>query len=169
PISNVVDATNLIMLETGHPIHAFDLAQLRGRAVVVRGATPGERMPTLDGVERSFTADDLLICDAEGPVAVAGVMGGEHSGVNEGSAELLIECAYFDPRSVRRTSRRLGLHTDASHRFERGVDPAAVPWVRDRAASLIASLCGGAQVAGPIDEEARQIHPPVITLRPARV
>ncbi|MBC7171464.1 MAG: phenylalanine--tRNA ligase subunit beta, partial [Polyangiaceae bacterium] len=112
PISNLVDATNLVMLEQGHPIHGFDLAKVRGRSIVVRTAREAETMPTLDGVERRFLAEDLLICDAEGPVAVAGVMGGAGSELGADTRDVLIECAYFDPRSVRRTARRLGLHTD---------------------------------------------------------
>lgn len=169
PISNLVDATNLIMLEQGHPIHGFDLARVRGRSIVVRSAREGEVMPTLDGVERRFTADDLLICDAEGPVAVAGVMGGAESGVGAETKDVLIECAYFEPRSVRRTSRRLGLHTDASHRFERGVDPNGVPRVLARAAALIASLGGGKVERAAIDRVARPIGPKAIHLRPAKM
>jgi phenylalanyl-tRNA synthetase beta chain len=145
-INNVVDATNLVMLEWGHPIHGFDLARVRGRRIDVRAARDGETMATLDGVERKLTHDDLLICAGDGPVAVAGVMGGQNSEIAESTRDVLIECAYFDPRSVRRTSRRLGLHTDASHRFERGVDPPAVPLVLARAASLLAELAGGTVV-----------------------
>ncbi|MFA9411128.1 MAG: phenylalanine--tRNA ligase subunit beta, partial [Deltaproteobacteria bacterium] len=150
-LSNVVDATNLILLEWGHPIHGFDLARLGGSKVVVRLASEGEKMATLDGVERTFTADDLLICDGNGPVAVAGVMGGLDTEIREETEDVLIECAYFDPRSIRRTSRRLGLLTDSSHRFERGVDPEAIPRVLASAASLIADLGGGAAASTAID------------------
>ncbi len=167
-IHNVVDATNLVMLEHGHPTHAFDLAKVRGSRIVVRRAHGGEQMKTLDGVLRTFTDDDLLICDAEGPVAVAGVMGGEDSEIGAGTEDVLLECAYFDPRSVRRTSRRLGLHTDASHRFERGVDPNGVPQVMARAATLIAELSGGALAPRSIDEHPRPIRPAVVPLRRAR-
>lgn len=167
-LSNVVDATNLILLEWGHPIHGFDLNRLRGSRVVVRLATEGETMPTLDGVERTFTADDLLICDGEGPVAVAGVMGGAHSEIRDDTKDILIECAYFDPRSIRRTSRRLGLHTDSSHRFERGVDPEAVPRVLASAASLIAELGVGAAATTAIDRVAIARSPKSISFRPAR-
>jgi phenylalanyl-tRNA synthetase beta chain len=167
-LSNVVDATNLILLEWGHPIHGFDLHQLRGSKVVVRLAHEGEKMATLDEVERTFTADDLLICDGEGPVAVAGVMGGLESEIRDETRDVLIECAYFDPRSVRRTSRRLGLHTDSSHRFERGVDPEAIPSVLASAASLIAELGGGAAATTAIDRIAKSYEPRVIRLRAAR-
>ena len=167
-LSNVVDATNLILLEWGHPIHGFDLHRLRGSRVVVRLATEGERMATLDEVERTFTGDDLLICDGEGPVAVAGVMGGLESEIRDETQDVLIECAYFDPRSIRRTSRRLGLHTDSSHRFERGVDPEAIPRVLASAASLIAELGGGAVATTAIDRIARPHDPRSIRLRPAR-
>jgi len=167
-VSNVVDATNLILLEWGHPIHGFDLARLRGSKVVVRLARDGETMATLDDVERRFTSDDLLICDGEGPVAVAGVMGGAESEIREETTTVLIECAYFDPRSVRRTSRRLGLHTDSSHRFERGVDPEAIPRVLASAASLIAELSGGAAASTAIDRIAVPHTPLRIGFRPAR-
>jgi len=167
-LSNVVDATNLILLEWGHPIHGFDLARLRGSKVVVRLATEGEKMVTLDGVERVFTADDLLICDGQGPVAVAGVMGGLDSEIRDETRDVLIECAYFDPPSIRRTSRRLGLHTDSSHRFERGVDPKAIPRVLASAASLIADLGGGAAATTAIDRVATVQQAKAIRFRPAR-
>ncbi len=167
-LSNVVDATNLILLEWGHPIHGFDLHRLRGAKVVVRLAKDGETMATLDGIEREFTADDLLICDGRGPVAVAGVMGGSDSEIRDDTKDILIECAYFDPRSIRRTSRRLGLQTDSSHRFERGVDPEAVPRVLASAASLIAELGGGASATTAIDRVAIAHSPKSIAFRPAR-
>ena len=167
-LSNVVDATNLILLEWGHPIHGFDLARLGGSKVVVRCASDGEQMATLDGVERTFTTDDLLICDGDGPVAVAGVMGGLDTEIRDETQDVLIECAYFDPRSIRRTSRRLGLQTDSSHRFERGVDPEAVPRVLASAASLIAELGGGAVATTAIDRVATVYEPKTIRLRPAR-
>ncbi len=167
-LSNAVDATNLILLEWGHPIHGFDLDRLRGSKVVVRLAKDGESMATLDGIERAFTADDLLICDGEGPVAVAGVMGGAESEIRDDTENILIECAYFDPRSIRRTSRRLGLQTDSSHRFERGVDPQAVPRVLASAASLIAELGAGASATTAIDRVAVAHSPKSISFRPTR-
>jgi phenylalanyl-tRNA synthetase beta chain len=167
-LSNIVDATNLILLEWGHPIHGFDLARLRGSKVVVRLATEGEKMATLDGVERLLTSDDLLICDGEGPVAIAGVMGGLDSEIRDDTKDVLIECAYFDPPSIRRTSRRLGLHTDSSHRFERGVDPEAIPQVLASAASLIADLGGGAAATTAIDRVAIAHEPQSIHFRSNR-
>ncbi len=168
-ISALVDATNLVMLETGHPIHGFDLERLRGGRIEVRLAHAGETMRTLDGVERRFTSDDLLICDGEGPVAIAGVMGGLESEMSAKTRHVAIECAYFDPRSVRRTSRRLGLHTDASHRFERGVDPNDVPWVLARAAALMAEVGGGVAVREALDVYPVPIGPATITMRRARM
>ena len=123
-------------------------------------------MATLDGVERTFTTDDLLICDGDGPVAVAGVMGGLDTEIRDETQDVLIECAYFDPRSIRRTSRRLGLHTDSSHRFERGVDPEAVPRVLASAASLIAELGGGAAATTAIDRVATPYEPKTIRFVP---
>ena len=147
PISNVVDVTNLVMLEFGHPMHAFDLDRVRGAAIVVRRARAGERMTTLDGVERTLSDDDLVICDGEGPVALAGVMGGGESEIAATTQRVLLECAYFDPRGVRRAARRHGLHTEASHRFERGVDWGDTRVALARAASLIAHLAGATAVA----------------------
>jgi phenylalanyl-tRNA synthetase beta chain len=146
PISNLVDVTNLVMLETGHPMHAFDLDRVHGRKIVVRRAREGEKLVTLDGVERTLVADDLVICDGEGPVALAGVMGGGNSEINEGTTRVLLECAYFDPRGVRRASRRHGLHTESSHRFERGVDWGDTAAAIARAASLVAKLSGAEMV-----------------------
>jgi phenylalanyl-tRNA synthetase beta chain len=168
-ISNVVDATNLILLLWGHPIHAFDADRVRGQRIDVRLAKPGERMSTLDGIERALQPDDLLICDGEGPVALAGVMGGAGSQIESSTKRVLIECAYFDPRSVRRTSKRLGLHTDSSHRFERGVDPSAVLAVLADSAARIALLSGGSLVGSPIDVNEKPIAAAPIALRVARI
>jgi len=150
PISNVVDVTNLVLFEFGHPIHAFDLDQVRGNAIIVRRARAGETLVTLDGVTRKLDPDDLLICDQGGPTGLAGVMGGQGSEIGDRTRRVLIECAYFAPRSVRRTSRRHGLHTEASHRFERGVDRGDTPDVLAHAASLITDLARGAAVSGAI-------------------
>ncbi|MDD9934099.1 MAG: phenylalanine--tRNA ligase subunit beta [Myxococcales bacterium] len=168
-ISNVVDLTNLILLGWGHPIHAFDYDKVRGSMIRVRLAADGEAMHTLDGEERKLTADDLLICDGDGPVALAGVMGGGNSEIGDDTERVLIECAYFDPRSVRRTSKRTGLHTDSSHRFERGVDPNAVRQVLANAASAIAGLGGGTVVADALDVNPKPIAPETIEVRMARV
>ncbi len=140
PISNVVDATNLVMLEFGHPMHAFDLDKVRGRAIVVRLARLGEKLRTLDGTSRALAEDDLLICDAEGPVALAGVMGGGDSEITKDTQRVLLECAYFEPRGVRRAARRHGLHTESSHRFERGVDWGDSRVALAQAVSLVAKL-----------------------------
>jgi phenylalanyl-tRNA synthetase beta chain len=136
--------TNLVMLEYGHPIHAFDRARVRDGRIVVRCATDGESFETLDGVRRTLSTDDLLICDGRGPVALAGVMGGQESGVSERTSDVVIECAYFDPRTVRRSARRHGMHTESSHRFERGVDPSDVGDVLAAAAAKMIELGGGA-------------------------
>jgi phenylalanyl-tRNA synthetase beta chain len=125
-VNNVVDATNLAMLELGQPLHAFDLAKVRRGEVRVRSARPGERLATLDGQERALAPEDLVIADAEGALAVAGVMGGRESEVTGATTDLLLESAQFHPSRIRRTARRLGLHSDASYRFERGVDPEGV-------------------------------------------
>ena len=161
-INNVVDVTNLVLYELGHPIHAFDLARLGGPEIVVRLAADGERMHTLDGQERVLCADDLLICDGAGPVAIAGVMGGANTEIRSDTSAVLLEVAHFDPRSIRRTSRRLGLHTDSSHRFERGVDPGGVAHTVRRTAALLANVSNGAPSpiandACPRPARARQI------------
>ncbi len=142
-ISNVVDVTNIVMLEFGHPMHAFDWDRVRGNAIVVRRAKNGESMTTLDGVERKLVEDDLLICDGEGPTALAGVMGGASSEIQNDTKRVLFECAWFDPPGVRRSARRQGMHTESSHRFERGVDPGDVVQVLDRAVQLTLEWAGG--------------------------
>ncbi len=149
-ISNVVDATNLVLLEYSQPLHAFDLDRLPGGRVVVRRARAGEKMTTLDGVERALDPDDLLITDGARPIALAGVMGGADSEIGPETRRVLLECAYFTPRGIRRTSRRHGLHTEASHRFERGCDPEQVPEVLAHAAALLTRLAGAAAVRGSI-------------------
>ncbi|MDB4989380.1 MAG: Phenylalanyl-tRNA synthetase beta chain [Myxococcaceae bacterium] len=168
-INNVVDVTNLVLLEYGYPTHAFDLELVHGGRIEVRTARASETIKTLDGIERKLTEDDLLICDGDRPLAVAGVMGGEESGVSAGTKRVLVECAYFDPRSVRRTSRRLGLHTDASHRFERGVDPRAVPGVLARVVSLICDVAGGATSTQGYEIYPEAFVPKEIQLRAPRI
>jgi phenylalanyl-tRNA synthetase beta chain len=138
------------MLEIGQPLHPFDLALLKGPGIVVRRAEPGEQLVTLDGVERTFTDDDLLICDAERPVAVAGVMGGALAEVSEQTNDVLLESASFERGGVQRTRRRIGLSTEASMRFERGVDPEAAPIGADRASRLIVEWCGARTLRGII-------------------
>jgi phenylalanyl-tRNA synthetase beta chain len=151
PRSNVVDATNYVMLEVGQPLHAFDLHRLAGPGIVVRRASEGERLTTLDGAERSFTEDDLLIADRDRPVAVAGVIGGTDTEVTGATSDVLLESARFQPVSVFRTSRRLGLRTDASTRFDRGVDPEGVEAAADRAAAMIEAWSGGTALEGAVD------------------
>jgi phenylalanyl-tRNA synthetase beta chain len=151
PISAAVDATNYAMLEIGQPLHPFDLALLKGPGIVVRRATEGERLVTLDDVERTFTHDDLLICDIERPVAVAGVMGGELAEVSEGTGDVLLEAATFERGGIQRTRRRLDLSTEASMRFERGVDPEATSSGADRACRLMAEWCGARVLRGVVE------------------
>ncbi len=165
-IDALVDATNWVLLETGHPIHAFDLAKIRGGRVVVRLASEGERLKTLDGIDRKLTSDDLVIADLEGPIALAGVMGGAESGVSETTEHILLETAWFDPRSVRRTARRHGLHTEASHRFERGADPSALPMVARRAATILAQVSDAAPSPCIVDAHPRKISPVSIAVSP---
>jgi len=169
PISNVVDITNLLLLEFGQPLHAFDLDQVRGRKIIVRRATAGEPFATLDGVARQLDADDLVIADAEGPSALAGVMGGQVSEIRETTRQVLVESAYFVPRGVRRTARRYGLHTEASHRFERGVDYGQVAHVLERAKTLLSELASGAAVPGAIHARGAEPELPEIQLRSSRL
>jgi phenylalanyl-tRNA synthetase beta chain len=151
PINNLVDITNFVMLETGQPLHAFDYDRLAGHRIVVRTARPGEQFTTLDGKERQLTPEMLMICDGEKPVAVGGVMGGLNSEIEEGTRRVLLESAYFDPVSIRKTAKKLGLGTDASHRFERGVDPRGTLAAMDRAAALMVELGKGRLMDGHID------------------
>ena len=169
PINNVVDATNYVMLEMGNPMHAYDLDKLKGSSLIVRKADQNETMQTLDGLEHEFDAEMLLICDTDDPHDIAGIMGGMHSSVTAGTTGLLLECALFDPKSIRRTRGALGISTDASYRFERGVDPEGhLPAVR-RALDVILSTAGG-RVDGPILEVLpRPWEPSAIVLRPSRV
>lgn len=142
PINNIVDITNFVLMEMGQPLHAFDLDKLQG-GIVVRRATEGEKILALDGIEQSLLPEDLIIADSTRPVAIAGVMGGEETGVTEGSVNVLLEAAYFTPSGVRRTSRRLSIHSDSSYRFERGTDPQQVQGASDLAVKLILEIAGG--------------------------
>jgi phenylalanyl-tRNA synthetase beta chain len=150
-INVVVDVTNLVLLEYGQPIHAFDLATLGGGVVRVRRASDGERLRTLDDQDRELSANDLVIADAERPIALAGVMGGAETEVTERTQDILIESAHFQPSLIRRTARRLGLQTEASYRFERGVDPEGIRRAADRAARLLAELAGAEVSRDPIE------------------
>jgi phenylalanyl-tRNA synthetase beta chain len=155
PINAVVDATNYVLLELGQPLHAFDLDLVRGRRIIVRPAKAGEKLTTLDGEERELDEAMLMIADADGVVALAGIMGGADSEIHEGTSDVLLESAHFDALSVRRTARRLGMHTEASHRFERGTDPEMAVVACDRAAALIAEIAGGRVCKGRIDVNPR--------------
>lgn len=170
PINNVVDVTNYVMLEWGQPLHAFDCTTLRGLPVpriAVRPAAPGEAITTLDGVERRLAPSMLVIADAERPVAIAGVMGGRDTEVTEGTTEVLIESANFNQVSIRRTSRSLNLRSEASHRFERGIDPERTVPAVDRAAQLMAQLGGGEILVGVADCFPRPTPRRAITVAPA--
>jgi len=151
PINNVVDVTNYVMLELGQPLHAFDLDHLHGPTIRVRPAQPGETMATLDDVERTLDPDRLLICDAAGPVALAGVMGGRDSQVTAATTRILLEAASFDPASVRRTAKHYVLHSESSHRFERQVDRQRILDALHRAARLIRELAGGTVSRAAVD------------------
>ena len=168
-INNVADITNFVMHEVGQPLHAFDLAKLAERRIVVRRARAGEKLKTLDGVERELDAEMLVIADAERAVAVAGVMGGEETEISASTTDVLIESAYFAPQSVRRTSKALGLQTEASYRFERGVDYEGVRRAQDRCVALIGELAGGVATEDAVDAYPKRIEPPSVTLRPRRV
>ena len=151
PINNVVDITNFVLHEVGQPLHAFDASKITGGKVVVRRAAEGEKFVTLDGVERTLSAADLMIADAEKPMCLAGVFGGEDSGVTEATTDVFLESAYFNPVSIRKSSKRHGLKTDASFRYERGADPLIVEYAAKRAALLIQELAGG-QIVGKMQE-----------------
>src|SRR5438876_3970471 len=143
PINNVADITNYVLHELGQPLHAFDLAKLAEQRIVVRRAAAGEKIKTLDGIERRLDTNMLVIADAKRPVAVAGVMGGEDSEISTQTTDVLIESAYFNPDSVRRTARTLGMDTEASRRFERGADYDGVLRVQERCIELISEVAGG--------------------------
>lgn len=170
PINNIVDITNFVMLELGQPLHAFDFKKLRQGKIIVRCPHAHEKeLCTLDGSRRSLAPDMLMICDGEGPVAVAGVMGGLDSEVTAATTEILLESACFDPVSIRRTARRLNLPSEASYRFERGVDPNIAPVAMERAVGLMVELAGAEVCAGGIDEYPGRKKLRNIRLRPARV
>jgi phenylalanyl-tRNA synthetase beta chain len=164
-ISNVVDATNFVLLELGHPLHAFDLDKVAGREIVVRTARAGEKLVTLDGKERALSTEDLLIADRDRGSALAGVMGGGDSEISAGTTRVLLESAWFQPGGIRRTSRRHGLKTEASYRFERGADPGMVIPALDRCAALIAELAGGTVRPGVVDCHPREVRAAEVRLR----
>jgi len=169
PINNVADITNFVLHEMGQPLHAFDLAKLAERQIVVRRAARGETIKTLDGIDRKLTEEMLVIADAEKPVALAGVMGGEESEISAATTEVLIESAYFNPGSVRRTARQLGLQTEASHRFERNIDPEGVLAAQERCVALICEIAGGTATEDALDVYPTRFESRSVNLRPARV
>jgi phenylalanyl-tRNA synthetase beta chain len=168
-VNNVVDATNYVLLEMGHPLHAFDLDQLADQEIVVRKAGDGESIHTLDSKDRVLAESMLLICDREKPVAVAGVMGGLDSEIRDRTRHIVLESAYFDSVSIRRTSKQLGLQTDASKRFERGTDPNQILASLDRAAMVIQQVAGGEIQAGFIDILSKEFPDSIIPCRLSRI
>lgn len=169
PINTIVDVTNYVFMELGHPLHAFDFDTLKGHKIDVRSANEGEHFTTLDGKDRILKEEDLLICDGERPIAIAGVMGGQNTEVTDNTVNVLVESAHFLATSVRRSSKRLGLQTDASKRFERGCDPNNVIRALDRAAMLMHQLAGGKVSPGVIDVKESEFPEKVITCRFSRV
>ena len=169
PINNIVDVSNYVMYETGQPLHAFDLDNLTGKKIVVQSTSGETKFITLDSKERKLPPETLMICDAEKDVAVAGVMGGENSEVNNNTKNILIESAYFNPSSIRRTSKNIGLSTEASYRFERGVDPNNTAFSAARAAKIISELSGGKVAKGIIDVYPDKIEKLEVRIRFARV
>lgn len=168
-VNNVVDVTNYVMLESGQPLHGFDFDRLSTKRIVVRQAKEIRELVTLDGTERSLESEDLLICDGDRAIALAGVMGGRDSEVQEDTRSVLLESAHFDAIAVRRTAKRLGLRTEASHRFERGVDPEGTLFALDRAAFLLSEVAGGVPRKGALDAYPRRVRPAPILLRYERV
>jgi phenylalanyl-tRNA synthetase beta chain len=164
PINNIVDVTNFVLMELGQPLHAFDFDRLAGHRIVVRTAAAGEVFTTLDQKERQLSQDMLMICDAENPVAIGGVMGGHNSEIEPSTARVLIESAYFNPTSIRKTAKQLGLSTEASFRFERGIDPHGTVAALNRAARLMAEISGATIVDGLIDAHPNPVDVPVISL-----
>ncbi len=168
PISNIVDVTNYVLMECGQPLHAFDCAKIRDARIGIALASEGEKVTTLDGQERTLTANDLTIRDGQGAVALAGVMGGLESEITEASSTVFLESAVFRPASIRKTSRRLGLSSEASYRFERGVDQVGNTWAMNRAASMMAELSGASVRPGVCKAEPQPWQAPSMTFRLAR-
>jgi phenylalanyl-tRNA synthetase beta chain len=169
PINNVVDVTNYVLMETGHPLHAFDYDTLSGHKIVVKTAQEGEKFVTLDGKERTLTSETLMICDAERPIAVAGVMGGANTEISDATTNILIESAYFHPQNIRRTSKYLGLSTEASYRFERGADINITIVAANHAAQMIQELAGGELLNGVLDTYPKKQKPIIVKARVSRI
>lgn len=169
PRNNIVDITNFVMLETGQPLHAFDYDKIRGGKIIVRNAKDGDKFTTLDSKERTLNGNSLMVCDGEGYSGIAGIMGGEHSEITDSTKNVFLECAYFDPVSIRLNSKNLGLKTDASYRFERGVDMENVGYASDRAAMLMSELAGGEVSKGLLDVYPGKKERLKVSLRVAKV
>lgn len=168
PINNLVDITNYVMMETGQPLHAFDYERLEGRKVIVRRARAGEELVTLDGIRRKLAKGMLVIADSSGPVALAGVMGGAATEIGDVTDKVLLEAAYFEPRSIYHSAAQLDLRSESSSRFERGIDPNGTIYAANRAAKLMQELAGGKVLKGVIDIYPKPIRPRTISLRPSR-
>ncbi len=168
-INNVVDITNFVLWEMGHPLHAFDYRFIEGKKIIVRSAREGEKFTTLDGVERVLNPSDLLIADAKRGIALAGIMGGENSEIREDTQDVVIESAYFDPATIRKTSKRLALHTDSSYRFERGADIEILKKAADRAAQLMVEYAGGTLCSETIDVYVEKFEPVRVRLHLEKV
>lgn len=175
PINNIVDITNYILLETGNPLHAFDADKIKGNKIVVGYCSDGTKFTTLDGIERTLSSSDLMICNAEEPMCIAGVFGGQDSGVKaptnqvEGTKRIFLESAYFSPTSIRKTSKRHNLHTEASFRYERGCDPNMTDYALRRAANMICSIAGGKIVGDKVDIISAPIEKKSVTLNYDRI
>jgi phenylalanyl-tRNA synthetase beta chain len=169
PVNNLVDITNYVLVETGQPLHAFDLKILKGNKIIVRRAGKREEIETLDGVKRALTDEMLVIADAERPVAIAGIMGGADTEISASTIECLIESAYFKPSNICRTSYALDLRSEASSRFERGIDPESTLHAAERAAQMMQDIAGGRVLRGSIDEYPKRIKPTTLSLRQERV
>ncbi|MBX2992730.1 MAG: phenylalanine--tRNA ligase subunit beta [Bacteroidetes bacterium] len=168
PLNNVVDVTNYVMLECGQPMHAFDYAQLRGNKIIVRKAKAGTSFTTLDGREHALPEGAVMVCDGEREVSIAGVMGGENSEISDTTTDVVLESAYWNPSSIRRTAKALGMSSDAAYRFERGADPHAIPYALDRAAELILQTAGGELLRGTVDIYPKHIKERIVPLRTSR-
>src|SRR3972149_9230439 len=169
PVNNIVDITNYVMMETGQPLHTFDLDKLSGQKVIVRRAMAGEEIVAINGARRALFHDMLVIADSKRPVAIAGIIGGKDTEISESTKNILLECAQFEPRQVRRTSRALGITSDSSYRFERGTDPEGIDYASRRVASLIKEYGGGEVASGVIDIRSGRCETKKITLRMERL
>lgn len=169
PINNVVDITNYVMLEYGQPIHAFDFDQIAQHKIIIRTAKEGEKITLLNGNEYTLNSENLLIADPEKPIALAGIMGSSYSSILPTTKNVIIECAYFKPQNIRKSSISLGVSTDASYRYERGTEPNRLEEIVNRVAQLIQETAGGEICQGIVDKYPKKILPPTISLRPERV